>query len=315
MKRYVIPGNAGTLKEIEARLRSRKGTTKRAAAKRLREKLRERANREWSAVCKGQRTPTPRQAAVLISQIETALDRVQSRCKQRLLSVGEVLAVSRKAIVDGKSSDDGGGVANSYGYSYQTTQVSASREQDGTITVVISRSITKTLVAPAKWWDSIRVDGLLTGESFAIKRRRNGKGKWCRQHYDADAQPTCWSVDMPKGIRSRFGRREHGASVEEAFAEIARKEETARVENEAQALEKTRETRLNRAATFLAWVSRVDVTADVARSAGACRVGIQAWADAHASGRDSVPLRLIVRTEPRWAKKIARLLLIKSGRI
>lgn len=303
-----IVGNVWSLETLRSGIRRQRGkcgpgSTK--FAKILGEKLDELANRRWRRATKGQRVPTVRQASEVVKAIRNALA-VQDRCSARTVSDQQVVLTARAAASQGKAVSDGGKVtASSYGYSWSTTSVSAIRKPDGTVAVKISRSGSSTVQFLAKWFESISLErsGVLSGGGdFAIKRKHG----W-----------DCYTLDgvfvgiavrvLDKVVRDRFGVWEHGKTVAEAQAEIARK----RAIIDAEAESEKAAAKLERASRLLARLgTKASVSYDDARAVGACDPGIRAFADR--IGRPitaTITLAEIAKVEPVWAVKLARRIL------
>lgn len=142
------------LKTRVTRKRPRGSGSKDELARRLADRLDELADRRWTAAKKGQRRPTPKQAAGLLAQVRRAVELANGRCDARTLDAADVVRCAARADATRTHSVDGGRVtANSYKYPWTTTAASATRLPDGTIRVRVSRDgRDDTVTAPARWW-------------------------------------------------------------------------------------------------------------------------------------------------------------------
>ena len=286
------------------RLRSCGSGSKSQLADRLAEKLDELAARRWSRACKGQRRPTPKQAAGLVTQIADALAAVQGRCRERTLTVQGVINAARAADSNGTAHGDGGKVTtSSYGYRWTTTTVYATRQPDGTVRVTVSRDGKRDITAPARWWRDVTTgnDVLTGGGDFGI---RSGDGFAV---YDAAGDQVGVVVPMPADLQARYGRWEHGLTVEACGREIGHKR--AIVAADAKTARRTA-----RMAALLCRIgNNTPVTYADARACGMCDAGIRAFA-AKLGITDmtgAVPLTDVARLEPAYAVKLARLVLTR----
>ncbi len=299
------------------RKRPKGSGSRRDLAQRLHDRLTELAERRWVRACKGQRRPTPKQAAELVERIESALT-VQSRCKERTLTVQDVIRTARNADADGTAYDDGGKVtAASYKYRWTTTTAGGARQPDGTVRVSVSRSGSATVTAPAKHWRDVTVaaDVLrLPGAEFGI-RQSDGSFKV----YAADCRELGVAVPMPADLQSRFGKWEHGTDAAACLAEIEHKravvaKERADHEEFTRNAEQIARERIKaeRRAKLLARIgTQTHVSYADARACGMCDAGIRAFA-AKVGITDTtatVPLADVFRHEPAYAVKLAKRIL------
>ena len=294
--------NRVSLAEKITRRRPRGSGSKQALATRLGEALDKLAERRWVRACKGQRVPSPRQAVELADQIRKALDTANGRCRERLMSVQQIVNLAYRADANGSTTADGGTVtANSYGYSWSTTSASATRQTDGTIRVRISRNgCSDTVTAPAKHWLSITCGSdVLAGGGVVAIRRAHG--------YDclnAAGNVVGVAIATPNDVASRWSSWEHGTTIEVAKAEIVRKQGIIAAER----AEKARTERQERAARLLARIGvKTEVSYEDARAVGACEAGLRAFAERNHLPLDAkLSLTQIAAIEPTWALKLAR---------
>ena len=149
------------LKTRVTRKRPRGSGSKDELARRLADRLDELADRRWARAKKGQRRPTPKQAAELISLVRQAVETANGRCDARTLDVADVVRCAARADATRTHSVDGGRVtAGSYKYPWTTTAATATRMPDGTIRVRVSRDGRGAEVpAPARWWAELAAKG------------------------------------------------------------------------------------------------------------------------------------------------------------
>lgn len=305
-----------TLTDLAKRItrrRPRGSGSKAELAKRLAERMGERAGRNWSLACKGQRGPSVRQAREMVEAIEAAVEQSQVRVRERIVDAIDVIRSARAADTSGGDFRNGGTVtAQSYKYQWSTTTIGSSRQSDGTVRVTINRTVRRELRYSARWWRDVTVaaDVLRGGGEFAIRRAH---GWDC---YDAAGELVGVAVPMPADLKSRFGERDHGKTVAEANAEIERKRsilavelEAKRIADAATAEAKRLEQRADRAARLLARLGvQTLVGYDDARAAGACDAGIRAFG-AKLGVMDTaakIPLAEIAKIEPGYAVRLAR---------
>ncbi len=292
------------------RLRPRGSGSKSQLADRLAEKLDELAARRWQWACKGQRRPTVKQVAGLAADITAALAAVQGRCRERTLTVQDVIRTARIADSNGAARDDGGKVtASSYGYRWTTTTVYATRQPDGTVRVAVSRDGKREITAPARWWRDVTTDSTILqgGGAFGVRRADGG---W--DVYDADSRRVGVAVPMPTDLRSRFGWWEHGTDAAACGREIDHKRAIVAAEAAKTAADAKAARRTARMATLLCRIgNNTPVTYADARACGMCDAGIRVFAAklGIADMTGAVPLTDVARLEPTYAVKLARLVL------
>lgn len=311
----VVGGNQFTLTALAdgiTRRRGKAGPRSRKYAEQLQAALQRRADRRWALATKGQRTPTPRQAVAMARDIETSLDAAEGRCTERRVSAQQVIAWAREAARTGLGGGNGGTVtASSYGYRWTTTTVSCRRQPSGTVEATVDRSTRQVVEYPAKWWDAVSLDSaVLAGGGVVAIRRKYG---W--DCYDGNGDLVGVAIPAPAANARRWSKWEHGRTVAEAQAEVARKadiladeERVAAERKEAEAVAAKRAAREDRAARLLARIgTRTTVGYDDARAAGACDMGIRAFAVR--IGVDlgaQLSLTQVAAVEPTWAVKLAR---------
>jgi hypothetical protein len=334
----LLGGSQWTISHLATRItrrRPRGSGSKTGLAQRLRDALDARAAKAWAAACKGQRGPTPNQAAQLYREISGALDSVQGRCTQRTIGLDEVICAARDAIADGLGDRDGGGVAKSYGYPAGSSYAAARRQADGSILLRIGRTVNGgnavDVSAPAKHFADITVDSavLKGGGNFGVRKPH---GWDC---YYSTGRLCSVAIPAPKDIAAAFGCKwEHGATLAAARAELTRKaeiltyraiadelaRETSELQSQVQWLangtaerraEAARQARNERRAQLLARLgNNALVGYHDLRELGACDAGIRAFAARNGIPEGGkAPLPLIAKTEPAWALKIARKIL------
>lgn len=303
------------------RKRPKGSGSRRELAERLHERLTELASRRWAVACKGQRRPTPKQAAELVRRVEDALA-VQSRHKERKLGVQEVIAVARKASANGTAHADGGKVtASSYKYRWTTTTATASRQADGTVAVRVSRSGSATVTAPAKHWQDVTTANDVLRFPGAVVGIRQTDGSF--RVYGDDGRELGVAVRMPDDLRNRFGRWEHGTTVAVCLAEIDHKrtvyaEEKSKAEAEANRrradaeAEAKRRAKESRRVALLARIgTQTPITYADARACGMCDAGIRAFAAklGISDTTATIPLAEVFRHEPAYALRLAKRIL------
>lgn len=319
-----VVGPRWTAQQLRAairRPRGRKGPGSAALADRLRERLQALADKRWAAAIKGQRPPTPKQAAAAAKAIMAAVNDAEGRCTSRTVSYHDVVQTARRAAADGSAATDGGRVTcSSYRYRWATTTVAATREPSGVVKVTIRRTCVREVTFPAKWWGAISLayDTLKSGGVVGVQRPHG---------YDLiDGGGAVIGVAIrvtDLAVAARFGAWEHGRTVADAEAETAIKRAILDAERERdrqrhadEAARAKADAKLTRAARLLAriGVNRLVGYAD-ARAAGACDLGIQAFAARMGKPADAtISLPELLAVEPAWAVKIARLVLEKSRR-
>lgn len=150
------------LRRSITRKRPRGSGSRLQLAKRLQERLNERANRNWERSLKGQRRPTDRQILELFQEIEIQLNRIQLRQRERLLNAGDVLRSAWRASKSGMDSTDGGRITSgSYHYPWATTTVSSYRVVGGHLLVQIVRSGHAQFYIPGRWPEAMLQPGVL----------------------------------------------------------------------------------------------------------------------------------------------------------
>lgn len=151
-----LRGNGYSVKRLMAgitRRRPKGSGSKRDLAQRLEGRLNELATRRWARECKGQRKPTERQLADLMTAVEEAVEAAQVRAQERRISAVDVCIAAVSADNTGGGHRDGGSVtASSYGYSWSTSTVTAERVTGGLVRVVLNRTTRREITAPAKHW-------------------------------------------------------------------------------------------------------------------------------------------------------------------
>jgi hypothetical protein len=308
--------SVATLMDGITRKRPRGSGSRRELAQRLADRLNELAARRWERVCKGQRKPTPKQAAEFVERLTDAVDTANGRCKERTIDTFAVIDCGRSANAEGYGSVDGGKVtASSYKYRWTTTEATASRNPDGTITATVFRDGRRSQVtAPAKWWKDVTTSSStlrLPGAVFGI---RDGDG-W--KVYNADCELIGVAVPMPADLKAEYGSWEHGSDRQTCEAEIEHKRRTLaekREQAERSAREKAKAER--RANLLMRVAKKLTVTYQDARACGMCDAGIRSFA-ARIGVTDveqAVPLAEVARLEPAYALKLARHILQKVGR-
>lgn len=312
-----VIGNQWALSELRngiTRNRGGRGVYAAKYAPILAEKLQALADARWRRAVKWQRKPTPKQAAAAIAAIDNALRVVQSRCRERLLTVDAVRQAAHEASFRGRASRDGGRVtANSYGYRWTTTRADAHRRPDGTVTVTVSRDGRERLTFPAKLWTSISAaPSILAGGGVVAIRAPHGFD--C---YNADGSFAGVAVKVSDArVSRRWTAFEHGRTVAEANAETARKAAILDAEAKHEAEKERRAERLDRAARLL---TRIGIQTTVgyaeARAAGACENGLRAFSERTGLGLDTrLTLPEVARLDPVWALRIARQLVAADRR-
>ena len=161
LARSGVTGIGDSLKALAGKItrrRPRGSGSKMDLAKRLQDACQKRADRAWALACKGQRKPTAAQAAQMRVELESTLS-VQSRSRERLLDLADLVRVGASAIADGSAGTNGGTIScGSYGYQWSTTTAQAARTAAGTIQLRVSRSGTRTVEFPAAWFRSLAAE-------------------------------------------------------------------------------------------------------------------------------------------------------------
>jgi len=302
------------------RTRPRGSGSRRELAQRLHDKLTELAQRRWASACKGQRRPTPAQAARFAAEIRDAVSEANGRCTERTLTAQDAIRVARRADRCGTDSMDGGRITtSSYKYRWTTTTVSARRMPDGTVRVRVARTGTAgesgTVIAPARWWRDIALSSEVLKFSGASYGIRNGDS-W--KVYDNAGSPIGVAVPMPADLVDHYGSYEHGTDLDTCHAEIEHKRRVLaerRSEQERTARENAKRER--RAGLLARLGKQTNVTYWDARACGMCEQGIRQFA--HRIGiadptNATIPLATVYQHEPAYALKLARHLLQKAGR-
>lgn len=261
--------------------------------------------------------PTRREAVSLADEVLSSLASVEGRCTQRCLS-GQAVILCGRTPGDRRN---GGRPANSYGYSYTLTSARSYRDPGGLVTVHLVRSsrttdpADETISAPAGHWRRITLDStILAGGGYvAIKVQHSGRdlaGRW--DVLDKTGRKVGVAIRVSDDrVASRWSRWEHGRTLAEAQAEMARKVSLLDAEDRQRAEDQATAARRDRAAKILAKIgSRTLIGALQARAAGACQSGIAAFAARIGrSPDDQISLTELSQYEPTWAVKIARTLI------
>lgn len=246
-----------------------------------------------------------RAAGEVLAAVLAALDREQSRCRERLLGVGEVLEVLARAASDpqeGHARCNGGTITSgSYGYRWETTVASAQ--------AMGSRAVWGV----ARSYPSARPNGYSSPRGLCRRLApglagdvalRVGRNLW--ERVTPEGAVVGYQCRLPADL-TLWGGWEHASTRAGLAAEISAKREAMAKRAVAQAATQAQERRDTRAARLFARVSAAPVALDAARATGACMAGITAWAAARGVPLDgTVPLRVLAGDPDPQAQRVAQ---------
>jgi hypothetical protein len=242
-----------------------------------------------------------------LRDLRAVLYRANGRCRERTLDLWDALAHLQRAVRLGQSATDPVRLPGAYRYRYTWTGFRAWVEE-GKLMYACTRVPCQATIEerasdgachPIVGLLPHLLDGCVQGDAFSLPSAAR------RIRYDADGRVTGIAVPMPRDLRRRWGRWEHGRDEAECSREIGAKRA---ILDEEEAERRQQRQRQRAARLVLRLAPNAEVRYEDARSVGACDAGIRGWAATHGITDLSatVPLSLVARNEPVWGLRLAR---------